>query len=106
MRRSISGLLACLLLFLTLSGHAQSKVVSFNLRSARSGNWSDPNTWTEKRIPHAGDCVQIRAGDTVSYDVNSDQALRVLHIACALIFSRDRSTRLDVGLLKVQPMLS
>src|SRR5207249_1716448 len=50
-----------------------------------------------------GDRVQIRAGDTVTYDVVSAGPLRMVHVAGTLTFARDRSTRLDVGLLKVQP---
>jgi hypothetical protein len=89
-------------LFTSIAAYAASPV-PFNTRSARSGQWSDPKTWTEERVPRAGDNVQIRAGHAVIYDANSDQALRVLHVAGTLTFARDRSTRLDVGLLKVQP---
>jgi hypothetical protein len=78
-------------------------MVQFNARSVRSGNWSDPNTWAGQRPPRAGDNVQIRASDAVVYDVNSDQAVRVLHVAGRLLFAHDKTTRLDVGLVKIQP---
>ena len=81
---------------------AQDVEVKFTVRSARSGKWSDPATWAEKRVPKAGDYVQIRAGDSVTYDVNSDQAIRMVHVAGTLAFAREKSTRLDVGLIKIQ----
>ncbi|HSU67294.1 MAG TPA: G8 domain-containing protein, partial [Tepidisphaeraceae bacterium] len=77
--------------------------VTFDARSARTGNWSDPATWEKGRVPHAGDFVQIRPGDVVTYDANSDQPIRMLHVAGTLTFSRQKDTRLDVGLLKIQP---
>ncbi len=82
---------------------AEVRPVVFTVRTAHSGRWSDPNTWTERRVPASGDCVQVRTGHTVVYDVLSDQALRVVHVAGTLTFARDRSTRMDVGLLKIEP---
>lgn len=82
---------------------AEGGHVHFTCRSARSGNWSDPATWSSKRVPKAGDFVQVRAGHRVKYDVHSDQVIRMVHVAGTLAFSREKSTRLDVGLLKVQP---
>jgi hypothetical protein len=73
------------------------------VRSARSGPWSAPSTWEGGHIPAPGARVQIRPGHTVRYDVNADQALRSIHLAGTLTFARDRDTRLDVGLLKIQP---
>src|SRR6185295_7791295 len=60
-------------------------------------------TWLDKRAPRAGDNVQVRTGHVVTYDANSDEAVRVLHVAGTLTFARDKSTRLNVGLLNVQP---
>src|SRR5437867_3432028 len=82
---------------------ADSPTVQFDVQSARSGKWSDPNTWLNKRAPKSGDNVQIRPGHVVTYDANSEDAVRVLHVAGTLTFARDKSTRLDVGLLKVSP---
>src|SRR3954469_8246535 len=76
--------------------------VTFQARSARSGNWSDTATWENGRAPQAGDSVQIRPGHAVTYDVASDATLRMIHVAGTLTFSRDRSTKLRVGLIKVQ----
>jgi hypothetical protein len=46
--------------------------------------------------------VQIRTGHTVTYDRSSDEAIRTIHVAGTLTFARDRTTRLDVGLIKIQ----
>jgi hypothetical protein len=73
------------------------------VRSARSGPWSAAATWEGGRVPAAGARVQVRAGHTVTYDVSSATVLRSVHVAGTLTFARDRDTRLDVGLLKVQP---
>jgi hypothetical protein len=72
------------------------------IRSAKSGKWSEAATWENGAVPGAGARVQIRSGHTVTYDVVSDQAIRIVHVAGMLDFARDRDTRLDVGLLKVQ----
>jgi len=81
---------------------AQAPDVRFSVRSARDGKWSDPATWMEKRVPRSGDTVQIRAGHTVTYDALSQEPIRMIHVAGTLAFSRERSTRLDVGLIKIQ----
>ncbi len=77
--------------------------VTFNARTARSGLWSEPQTWEEGRLPKAGDFVQIRAGHTVTYDVDSSDAIRMLHVAGTLRFSKAKNTQLDIGLIKVEP---
>lgn len=76
--------------------------VSFQARTMRSGNWSDVNIWEHGRAPQAGDFVQVRAGHTVTYDVHSNVALRMVHVAGTLRFSRATSTLMDVGLLKIE----
>jgi hypothetical protein len=73
------------------------------VRSARSGAWSDPGTWEGGRAPGAGARVQVREGHEVRYDVDSDVPIRSIHVAGTLEFARDRDTRLEVGLIKVQP---
>jgi hypothetical protein len=72
------------------------------IRSVKSGSWSDAATWQGGKIPPAGARVQIRPGHTVTYDMNSDKAIRTIHIAGTLRFARDRTTQLDVGLIKIQ----
>src|SRR5262249_20282118 len=73
------------------------------IRSARSGPWSAGATWEGGKVPSAGARVQVREGHAVLYDVKSDAVIRLLHVAGTLTFARDRDTRLDVGLIKVQP---
>jgi uncharacterized protein (TIGR03067 family) len=72
------------------------------IRSVHSGLWSSPDTWEGKKVPEAGARVQIRTGHTVTYDLSSDRIIRSIHIAGTLTFARDRDTRLDVGLIKIQ----
>jgi hypothetical protein len=73
------------------------------VRSARSGPWSAPATWEGGKLPAAGAKVRIRTEHTVRYDLKSDQVIRSIHVAGTLTFARDRDTRLDVGLIKIQP---
>lgn len=73
------------------------------IRSVQSGPWSMPATWEGGAVPSAGSRVQVRTGHRVVYDVHSDQAVRALFIAGALTFAPDRNTRLDVGLIRIQP---
>jgi len=77
--------------------------VVFQARTVQSGDWSDAATWQDARAPKAGDFVQVRAGHVVTYDVHSTDALRMVHVAGTLSFSREKSTLLDVGLLKIEP---
>ena len=76
--------------------------VTFDARSAKSGAWSDAATWGG-RAPKVGERVQVRAGHVVTYDVESADALRMIHVAGTLTFSRTKNTRLEVGLLRVTP---
>ena len=73
------------------------------IRSAGSGPWSRPTTWEGGAVPPEAARVQIRAGHTVIFDRNDGPAIRSIHVAGTLEFARDRDTRLDVGLVKVQP---
>src|SRR5262249_32302697 len=68
-----------------------------------SGPWSAPATWEGGKVPGTGAKVQIRTGHTVFYDVKSDERIRMVHVAGTLTFAPDRDTRLDVGLIKIQP---
>src|SRR5262245_39162192 len=72
------------------------------IRSAQSGPWSKADTWEGGKVPTAGASVQVRQGHTGTYDVKSAQAIRLIHIAGTLTFARDRDTRLDVGLIRVE----
>ena len=72
------------------------------IQSAKSGLWSAAETWNGNRVPTAGSKVQIRTGHSVVYDLPDGPAILVLHIAGEMSFAPDRSTRLDVGLIKIQ----
>jgi hypothetical protein len=89
-----------ILLFLTASLFADP--VTFDSRSAKSGPWSDAATWGGK-LPKAGERVQVRAGHVVTYDIEAADALRMIHVAGTLSFSRRKNTRLEAGLIKVEP---
>lgn len=67
------------------------------IAAARTGNWSDPTTWSIGRIPGAGDLVVIPAGLTVTYDRFSEVEIAKLTIRGRLRFSRTAGTRLDTG---------
>jgi hypothetical protein len=47
--------------------------------------------------------VQIRKGHKVVYDTTSAPPIRSIHVAGTLTFAPDRDTRLEVGLIKIQP---
>jgi hypothetical protein len=73
------------------------------VRSAKSGAWSSSDTWDKARVPQAGDVVLVKSGHEVAYDVASEEVIRAVHISGVLNFATDRDTRLEVGLVKVQP---
>ena len=73
------------------------------IRSAKSGPWPAPTTWATGKVPPAGARVHVRPGHTVIYDLNSDQAIRTIHVAGTMSFARNKTTRLDVGLIKIHP---
>jgi hypothetical protein len=72
------------------------------VRSVRSGPWSAGATWDVERMPKSGEIVKIMAGHDVEYDVESEAVIRSVHVAGRLNFSRDRDTRLDVGLIRIE----
>ncbi len=73
------------------------------LRSAQSGAWSSPKTWEGGKVPAAGARVQVREGHAVVYDVDSSDVIRSIHVGGSLSFDPNKNTRLDVGLIKIQP---
>jgi hypothetical protein len=73
------------------------------VRSAKSGPWSKAETWEGGKVPAAGARVQIRSGHAVVYDVSSKEVIRSIHVAGALRFDPKKDTRLEVGLILVQP---
>lgn len=101
MKLSVPRAFTCLLA-VSIPGAVAFAGVAFEARSARNGKWSEPATWENARTPGPGDRVQIRLGHVVTYDVFSESALRMVHVAGSLTFARDTSTRLDVGLLRIE----
>lgn len=72
------------------------------VRSAKSGAWSEGQSWEGGKVPPHGCRVLVRAGHDIVYDRGEETPVRSLHIAGTLRFATDRDTRLDVGLIKVQ----
>jgi hypothetical protein len=72
------------------------------VKSAGSGNWSEPKTWDGGKLPTVGDTVLVREGHRVVYDVQSETVLRALFIVGTLTFAPDKDTELNVGLIKIQ----
>jgi len=70
--------------------------------SAKSGPWSQADTWVGRKVPGAGSRVRIAEGHTVTYDAHSGQVIRMIHVAGTLTFAHDKTTRLDVGLIRIQ----
>ena len=96
-----SALLAALIVH-PLTAQTKDKDAPAWIRSTTSGPWSAPATWEGGKVPAAAGRVQVRTGHIVTYDLNSDQAIRAIHVAGTLTFARDKNTRLDVGLIKIQ----
>jgi hypothetical protein len=82
--------------------HHAEQTLEFGIRSARSGDWSDAETWKPARVPKAGDRVLVSRGTRVRYDVESKDVIRLVQVVGTLAFARDRDTELNVGLLTVQ----
>jgi hypothetical protein len=102
--RALQRMVAGCFVFALLASAVQAQVKGPPvLRSAKSGNWSDGTTWEGGKSPAAGARVQVREGHTVVYDAASSEVIRSIHVAGALTFSRQRSTRLVTGLIKIQP---
>ncbi len=97
-------LVACLgaMIVQPLAAQTKDKDAPAWIRSAKSGPWSAAATWEGGQVPAASARVHVRTGHTVTYDLNSDQAIRSIHIAGTMSFARDKNTRLDVGLIRIQ----
>ena len=106
-RTPAASLATAAALFLMTWGDATSAARAADapglIRSARSGPWSAPATWEGGKVPGAGSRVQVRPEHAVIYDVKSDELIRSIHVAGTLRFPSDKDTRLDVGLIKIQP---
>jgi hypothetical protein len=83
-------------------GHAHHEKISFSIRSIKSGNWSDRQSWNLDRVPTDGDRVLISQGTHINYDVQSLSVIRLVQIVGTLEFSRQRNTELNVGLITIE----
>ncbi|GBC59639.1 hypothetical protein DENIS_0578 [Desulfonema ishimotonii] len=66
------------------------------IQSAKSGNWSDPATWTAGRVPGADDSIQINEGDMVIVDVSEVRVSSICNYG-VLKSEAGRSVNLRVG---------
>jgi len=74
------------------------------ISSMRSGNWDDPATWSEGRVPRSGDRISIQENHTVLLSSQVTARLDALEISGTLSFSTTRDTRLLVANILVMPM--
>lgn len=95
----MNSVFMALLMVASVSSSANANPV----RTVKSGNWSDPSTWESKTIPKAGDKVVIRMGHKILYDVSSTEVIRGLQVGGELRFDPTKNTRLEIGLIRVQP---
>lgn len=70
-----------------------------DIRSVKSGFWSETSTWDSGQVPGDGDNVVVDSGHVVTYNVQSSEAIRLLLIRGKLTFSRTENTQLDVGMI-------
>lgn len=73
--------------------------------SVRSGNWSNPNTWSNGVVPTAGAVVDIAAGNVVTFDLASSPTFKTVAVLTngELDFRTNASSTLNVGNLEVLP---
>lgn len=95
----MNSVFMALLMIASVSSSANANPV----RTVKSGNWSDPSTWESKTIPKAGDKVVIRMGHKILYDFSSTEVIRGLQVGGELRFDPTKNTRLEIGLIRVQP---
>jgi hypothetical protein len=81
----------------------QTTVEPNAVKSVKDGVWSDPTVWNPKGVPSFNDNVLISSGTTVTYDIHSTNAIGNLTIVGNLLFSKTKSTNLDVGTITVDP---
>jgi len=101
--KCLSSILLVLILPAMLLADDTDTKLSPIVRSAKSGNWSASSTWVDGKGPGLNARVLIREGHRVVYNVQSEQVIRSINIAGELFFALDKDTRLDVGLIKIQP---
>jgi hypothetical protein len=97
-------ILSILLLVTTFTAvlPAQREAVQFSVQSIADGDWTNPKIWQPQRLPKAGDRVLVSSRTSVRFDAKTTPVIRLIQVAGTLRFARDRSTELNVCLLKVQ----
>ena len=90
------------LLLILIGPSAKAEPAPPLVRSAGNGKWSNPATWEGGQLPGRGARVQVRTGHTVVYDLLADSPIRSIHVSGILRFDREKDTRLEVGLIKIQ----
>jgi hypothetical protein len=97
-------ILSILLLVTTFTAvlPAQREAVQFSVKSVADGDWTNPKIWQPQRLPKAGDRVLVSSRTSVRFDAKTTPVIRLIQVAGTLRFARDRSTELNVCLLKVQ----
>src|SRR5262245_25012592 len=102
--KSVAVLLVVILAtVLSRANDAGKKAEPPIVRTAQSGAWSALATWEGGKLPSGNVRVLIREGHRVVYDLQSTKPIRSLTISGTLSFAHDKDTRLDVGLIKIQP---
>jgi hypothetical protein len=66
-----------------------------------NGDWSDPGTWYQGRVPGEGARVLIPEAASVTYDMDSDVSLFTVRVDGELSFSREADTSMLVDTLVV-----
>ena len=69
--------------------------------AVRDGDWFDPGTWYEGRVPDAGAKVLIPKGVSVDYGAQSDASLFTVRVDGELSFATDADSRMLVDTLVV-----
>src|SRR6187549_546628 len=79
--------------FMLLGGHAVLKAQQASSSAVKAGRWSDPATWSDKKVPAAGAIVTINQGMDVVLDVNTPP-LNGLTINGKLSFANNKDLEL------------
>jgi hypothetical protein len=74
---------------------------AITVTAVKSGNWSDPSTWSTGRLPGNGDNVWIPNGTKVTVDGQEPGALRSILDNGVLTFATNLNTSLTVNTLVV-----
>jgi hypothetical protein len=99
-----ASLIAALLLQLAFNNSAAfaaSSPSGITVTAIADGAWSSAATWSNGRVPSAGDDVIVPNGRTLTYDVLGSPNLHTLSLYGTLNFSNTVSTALNIGVIKI-----